>query len=74
MRSVLGFGLLIALYASADAATVVHRSTVDLRTRQHVIVHPSKGVAAPTRFAVPGCTDEQTQKWLDNATSCEGCG
>ena len=73
MRSVLGFGLLIALYASADATTV-HRSTVDLRARQHVIVRRSEGVAAPKRFAVPGWTDEQTQKWLDNATSCEGCG
>jgi hypothetical protein len=58
-------GLLIARYASADAATV-HRATVDLRARQHVIVRP-KGVAAPTRFGVPGWTDEQTQKWLDNA-------
>jgi len=74
MRSVLGFGLLIALYASAGAPTVVHRTTVDLRARQHVIVRSSKGVGAPSRFAVPGWTDEQTQKWLDNATSCEGCG
>jgi hypothetical protein len=63
LESVLG--LLIARYASADAATV-HRATVDLRARQHVIVRP-KGVAAPTRFGVPGWTDEQTQKWLDNA-------
>jgi hypothetical protein len=73
MRSVLGFGLLITLYASADAATVVHRCTVDLRARQHVIVRPGKGVAAPARFRVPGWTDQQTQQWLDNAI-CEGCG
>jgi hypothetical protein len=76
MRSVLALGLLITLCASADAATV-HRAeppTVQLRTRQHVIVRPSQGVTAPARFAVPGWTDEQTRYWLDNATSCAGCG
>jgi len=76
MRSVFALGLLIALCASADAATV-HRfkpPTVHLRTRQHVIVRPGQGVTAPARFAVPGWTDEQTQYWLDSPTSCEGCG
>jgi hypothetical protein len=76
MRSVFALGLLIILCVSADAATV-HRSkppTLQLRTRQHVIVRPGQGVTAPARFAVPGWTDEQTQYWLDNATSCEGCG
>lgn len=76
MRSAFALGLLIALCAPADAATV-HRFkplAVHLRTRQHVIVRPSPGVTAPARFAVPGWTDEQTQYWLDNATSCAGCG
>jgi hypothetical protein len=76
MRSVLALGLLITLCAFADAATV-HRSklpTVQLRARQHVIVRPSQGVTAPARFAVPGWTDDQTRYWLDNATSCAGCG
>jgi hypothetical protein len=76
MRSLFTLGLLIILYAAADAATV-HRfkpPTVDLRTRQHVIVRPGQDVTAPARIAVPGWTDEQTQHWLDNATSCEGCG
>jgi hypothetical protein len=66
MRSAFAFGLLIALCASADAATV-HRfkpPTVHLRTRQHLIVRPSQGVTAPARFAVPGWTDEQTQYWV----------
>jgi hypothetical protein len=52
MRPVLALGVLVALCASADAATV-HRSkpsTVHLRTRQHVIVRPSPGVTAPGRF------------------------
>jgi hypothetical protein len=85
MRSVLAFlaflaflalGLLITLCAVADAAAV-HRSKpprVQLRARQPVIVHPSQGVTAPARFAVPGWTDDQTRDWLDSATSCIGCG
>jgi len=76
MRYVFTLGLLITLCASADAATL-HRSkppTVHSHTRQHDIVRPSQAVTAPGRFAVPGWTDEQTQYWLDNATSCAGCG
>jgi hypothetical protein len=76
MRYVLGLGLLITLCASAAAATV-HRSkppTVHLRSRQHLVVRPSQGVTAHAHFAVPGWTDEQTRYWLDNATSCAGCG
>ena len=70
MRSVLALGLLITLCASANAATV-HRSkpgTVHLRPRQHFIVPPSPGATTP-RFAVPGWTDEQTRRWLDNASA-----
>jgi hypothetical protein len=72
MRFLFALGLLIAFYDSADAATV--RRYGHLRARQHVIVHPGPGVTAPARFAVPGWTDEQTQYWLDSATSCAGCG
>jgi hypothetical protein len=71
--TVLVLGLLIILCASANAATVHH-----VRARQHgsvrPIVHPSQGVTAPGRFAVPGWTNEQTEHWLDAATSCAGCG
>lgn len=42
MRSVLALGLLIALCASANAATVHHS-----RSRDHIVVRPSKGVAVP---------------------------
>ena len=62
MRSVLVLGLLIALCASANAATV-HRSKPPeghLRTVQRVTV--------PKGHAVPGWSDEQTRYWLDNAT------
>jgi hypothetical protein len=76
MRSVLALGLLITLCASANAATV-HRFKprgVHLRTHQRVTVRPGQRVTAPTRFAVPGWTDEQTQYWLDNATVAAGLG
>jgi hypothetical protein len=63
MRSVLAVGLLIALSASANAATA------HLRMRRHVIVRPSQDLSAPERFAVPGWTDEATRRWLDNASA-----
>jgi hypothetical protein len=75
LASVLVVGLLIALGASANAATV-HR----LRARPHVTVDPSQGVIAPnapagtSRFAVPGWSDESTRRWLDNASALAGSG
>jgi hypothetical protein len=67
---------LITLCASANAATAHRAKSLEghLRAGQHVIVRPGQGVTAPARFAVPGWTDEQSQYWLDNATSCVGCG
>jgi hypothetical protein len=64
MRFVLALGLLTALCASANAATVHH-----VRASHHVIVGPGQGVTAPGRFAVPGWSDEATRRWLDNASS-----
>ena len=46
MRSVLSLGLLIALCASADAATAHHSKP------RHLIVRPSQGLTL--RHAVPG--------------------
>lgn len=63
MRSVLALGLLLALCASACAATT-QRSK---RTERHV--QPSQRVADPKQFAVPGWSDEATKRWLDNASS-----
>jgi hypothetical protein len=76
VRVVLALGLLVALCASADAATA-HRSrprTSYLRAPQDVIVRPSQDVRPPARFAVPGWTDEEIRRWLDNANSCSSCG
>jgi hypothetical protein len=76
MRSLLTVGLSIALCASAGAQTGNHAkaSAAHHHMRQPVIVPPGQGTARPARFSVPGWSDEQTQRWLDNATSCEGCG
>ena len=60
MRSVLAFGLLITLCASANAATVRRSKPGHLR--------PAQRVTVPQGYAVPGWTDEQTRYWLDSAT------
>jgi hypothetical protein len=76
MRSVLALALLITLCASANAATV-HRSKLPeghFRTHRRVAVRPGQRVTTPTRFAVPGWTDEQTQYRLDNASAGSGLG
>lgn len=76
MRHLLTAGLLIALCASANAQTAGRgrASMTHPRAREHVIVRPDQGAPPPVRFSVPGWSDEQTRQWLDNATSCEGCG
>ena len=76
MRSFLIASLLIVLCASADGRTIQRAkgSMVHSRARAHVIVRPGQGPMSPARFSVPGWTDEQTEQWLDNATSCWACG
>jgi hypothetical protein len=76
MRSVLALalGLAITLCGPANAATVhrPNRPEGHLRMHQRVTVRPGQSVTAPTRFAVPGWTDEQTRSWLDNASAGSG--
>jgi hypothetical protein len=76
MRSVLALGLLITLFASANAATVYRPKPpgAHSRTRKRVAIRPGQRITAPARFAVPGWSDEQTQYWLDNATVAAGLG
>jgi len=73
--SIMVLGLLVAMGASANAATV-HRP----RARPHVTADPGPGVAAPgaasgaPHFAVPGWSGESTRRWLDNASALVGVG
>ncbi len=57
--------LFIVLSACASAATA-HR-TSHLRAHRSVVA-PGHGEAAP-RFAVPGWSNGDTERWLDNASS-----
>jgi hypothetical protein len=67
MRCILILALSIASCAVANATPVHHP-----RARAHVSVNPAPGVAAPgatARIAVPGWSEEDTRRWLDNAGS-----
>lgn len=71
MRSILTLSVLIIFCASADAATVRHYRPVQQRVRPE---HATTAPEVRKRFAVPGWTDEQTEKWLDDATREVGVG
>jgi hypothetical protein len=71
MRAVLVFGLLVALCASSEAATL-HRSKPPARHLPSVYERAIPHVTAPKGFAVPGWTDEQTRYWLDSASGPKG--
>lgn len=69
VKAVLALGLLIALCASADAATKHHRRAPEVRWA------PAPHVIAPTKgFAAPGWTDEETWRWLYDGSSAAGLG
>lgn len=65
LAAVSAVSLLIIFCASANAATAHRR--LHLHARQPVIA-PHHGEAAP-RFAVPGWSNGDTERWLDNASS-----
>jgi hypothetical protein len=82
MRWILVFGALM-LCATAEAAPVRHSRPIRrLSPARHAITAPGfTGGPGFTReprfnrgFAVPGWTDEQTQKWLNDATQMVGRG
>lgn len=68
--SVLVVGLSAGLCACANAATA-HRS----RARAHITVDPGQSAfarrapAGTPRLAVPGWSDEDTRRWMDNASA-----
>jgi hypothetical protein len=70
MRCLLVFGLLVASCATSSAAT--HgpiRPAARLHVQKHRLVNPSAALPARQRFAVPGWSNEDTERWLDNASS-----
>jgi len=75
MRSVLALGLalglLVGLWTSADAAPAHRAERPRMHWRTHQGPIPSQ---APANFAIPGWTDGQTQRWLDNASAGSGLG
>ena len=69
MRSVLAVSFLIVLCTSANAAAVRHS-----HARQPAVERSSADVNSRARFAVPGWSDDATQRWLNNASSSVGRG
>ncbi|RXT34459.1 hypothetical protein B5V03_37500 [Bradyrhizobium betae] len=74
MRFVLAMGLLIVLCAPANAATVHRVRAQELATRHPPVTRPATDVNSRARFAVPGWSDEATQRWLNSASSNVGRG
>ncbi|KYG99517.1 hypothetical protein SE91_14315 [Bradyrhizobium sp. DOA1] len=69
MRSLLATGLLIVFCTAANAAPVHHT-----RARHPAVDRTRANSSPPVRFAVPGWSDEATERWLDNASSNVGRG
>jgi hypothetical protein len=75
---------IIALCASTDAAMAHHFKPhhAHLRAAQRVAVpqrsyssedhYPAQGAVGPRHFAVPGWTDQETSKWLYDASAGSG--
>lgn len=72
MRSVLAMGLLIVMCTAASAAPA-HRLHPH-HPRYPAIDRSGADVNPRARFAVPGWSDEATQRWLNNASSNVGRG
>lgn len=74
MRCVLAAGLLIVLCMSANAATARHARVRDPAARLPPVDRSGPEMNSRARFAVPGWSDEATQRWLNNASSNVGRG
>ncbi|RXT37783.1 hypothetical protein B5V03_31500 [Bradyrhizobium betae] len=70
MRCLLVFGLLLASCATVSAAA--HgpiRPAARLHMQKHRLVNPGAALPGRPRFAVPGWSNEDTERWLDDASS-----
>jgi hypothetical protein len=84
MRSILAlrlaFGLLIIAWCASTGAATAHRFRPH---RAHLRVgypegyhpensYPAQGAVGPRHFAVPGWTEQETSKWLYDASAGSG--
>ncbi|WP_256807698.1 hypothetical protein [Bradyrhizobium sp. Bra64] len=70
MRYLLMFGLFLASCGTASAATrEPSHAAARLHVQRHRLANPSALPAVGPRFAVPGWSNEDTERWLDNASS-----
>lgn len=70
MRDLVACCLLLASFASASAATRHPvRPAERLLAHRHQLASPDAAWRARSRFAVPGWSDEDTERWLDNTSS-----
>lgn len=72
MRSVLAMGLLIVLCTTANAAPARRFHT--RHPRYPAADRSGADVNPRARFAVPGWSDEATERWLNSASSNVGRG
>ncbi len=72
MRSILAVGLMIVLGTAANAATAHHRRIH--QPRYPAVDRSGADVNPRARFAVPGWSDEATERWLNSASSNVGRG
>jgi hypothetical protein len=72
MYAVLALSLAASFSFAACApakATSIHRATPERYRAPRLVIPPSHGAASQAQFAVPGWSDEETRRWLDNASS-----
>lgn len=70
MRCLLVSGFLLVSIVSASAATRDPvRPAVHLHAHKYQSANPGAALPARPRFAVPGWSDQDTERWLDNASS-----
>jgi hypothetical protein len=72
MRAVLAIGLLMVLCSAANAAPA--HSALAHHPRTPAIDRSGADVNPRARFAVPGWSDEATERWLESASSNVGRG
>jgi len=69
MRCLLAFGLLLISFAASAATHGPVAPAARAHGHRQQLAAPRAAMSARPRFAIPGWTDEDTERWLDNASS-----